>query len=476
MQKFLSLQMRGQEGSFDKNTALLNLQHEADKSMSSDFFIKNRKQLTHGDKRRKLLLEAVERTLLSAQPDRLIKNSLILRGNKLTIKTEKKTQTFNLEEFEKIHVLGWGKASGRMAEQIERILPVEGGAVNILKGTHFKTNKITLHPAEHPIAGKGSLQGTRRILEYAESIGKEDLVICLLSGGGSAMLSLPCEGVELEEKQRVVDALMRAGADIKELNTVRKHLSNVKGGRLAQKLYPATVVNLILSDVVGDPLDVISSGPTVPDHSTFHDAKKVLMKYNLWDSSKACRVIEEGIRGLREETPKNGRTFKKVHSFIIGSNRTALLAATQFLKLRGVKHTTISNIHGDATEVGRMFAGLLRKGKSFVAGGETTVKVTGNGVGGRNQEVALSCAIEIEGADAVFTSFGTDGIDGNSPAAGAIVDGLTISNARKQKLNPADFQKNNDSYNFFKKIGGCIITGATGTNVNDVMIGISKKR
>ncbi|MEM3556059.1 MAG: glycerate kinase [Candidatus Micrarchaeia archaeon] len=439
-------------------------------------FIKNRTQLLYRDRRRELLLNTIEQTLLSIQPDRLIEKALILKEDELIIKTERKTKTFPLRNFKHIHVLGWGKASGRMAEQIEKILPIEGGVVNILKGTRFKTKRIKLNQAEHPIAKEGSLRGTIEILSYAESLEEDDLVICLISGGGSAMLSLPLEGIELHEKQLIVDKLMKAGADINELNCVRKHLSQVKGGRLAEKLHPATIINLILSDVIGDPLDVISSGPTVPDTTTFSDAKRVLLKYKLWDTSLPCRIIEKGVRGLVEETPKrNNRIFKKVHSFIIGNNRTALLSASSFLNSLGVKHRLIQNIKGDAREAGRKLACILKKG-SFVAGGETTVKVTGKGAGGRNQEVALSCALAIAGfSELLFASFGTDGVDGNSPAAGAVVDGLTISKSKELGVDAEVFQKNNDTYNFFRILGDCIITGATGTNLNDVMIGLKLK-
>jgi glycerate 2-kinase len=362
-----------------------------------------------------------------------------------------------------------------MAEEIEKMFPVKGGIVNILRGTHFNVKHVKLQEAEHPIPGAGSLEATKRILDYTNQIGKNDLVICLISGGGSALLSQPIKDLRLEEKQRMIDKLMKAGANINELNTVRKHLSKVKGGRLAKKLYPAAVINLIISDVVGDPLDTISSGPTVPDSTTFSDAKRILLKYNLWDDANACKIIESGVEGQVEETPKPGDpVFKKVCSFIIGSNEVALMAAKKYLELHSIKPKIIRNVQGDAREVGMMLASLLRKGKSFIAGGETTVKVTGKGMGGRNQELALSCAMEIAGIDKViFASFGTDGIDGKSPADGAIVDGRTISESKELGLDALEFQKNNDSYNFFKKIGAAIMTGPTGTNVNDVMIGIA---
>jgi len=443
--------------------------------------IKNREELIRGVEGAELLLNAIEETLRSVQPDILVERSLRVKGDELVIETHERKEKFNLKNFDKIYIIGWGKASGLMAESAEKILPVADGIVNILKGTHFDVKKVKLQEAEHPIPGRGSFDGTRRILEFTERITGNDLIVCLISGGGSALLSQPIDGLRLEEKQEVVDKLMKAGANINELNTVRKHLSKVKGGRLAKKLYPATIINLIISDVVSDPLDVISSGPTVPDKSTFSDAKQVLVKYGLWNDSDAARIIEKGINGLIDETPKEGDSvFRKVYSFIIGSNEAAVLAASEYLKSQGVKHQLIRNIQGDARNAGRVFAGLLKKGKSFVAGGETTVKVTGKGMGGRNQEIALSCALEIAGLENVlFTSFGTDGIDGNSPADGAVVDGSTTDRGKKIGVDPSKFQSNNDSYSFFKKTGSCMITGPTRTNVNDVMIGIApqaKKR
>jgi glycerate-2-kinase len=420
------------------------------------------------------LLNAIEETLRAVQPDSLIEKSVLVNGGELIIKAGGKKESFQLKKFKNIHLLGWGKASGLMAEGIEKILPIKGGIVNILRGTHFNVKHVKLQEAEHPIPSAGSLEGTRKMLDYTKKIGKNDLVICLISGGGSALLSQPIDGLELEEKQKMIDKLMKAGADINELNTVRKHLSKVKGGRLAKKLYPATVINLIISDVVGDSLDVISSGPTVPDTTTFSDAKKILLKYTLWDNSNACGIIEAGVKGQVEETPKpRDSVFRDVHSFIIGSNEVALLAAKKHLESHEMEPEIIRNIQGDAREVGKMLGGLLKKGKAFVVGGETTVKVTGRGVGGRNQEIALACALEIEGiCDVLFASFGTDGIDGSSPADGAIVDGSTIRRGKELGMDALEFQSNNDSYNFFKKIDSCIITGPTRTNVNDVMIGL----
>ncbi len=439
--------------------------------------IENKDALIKGEGRW-ILLSAIEETIRAVKPDGLIERSVLLKGGRLTIKAGGKKESFQLKKFDNIHLLGWGKASGLMAEGIEKILPIKGGIVNVLRGTHFSVKHIQIQEAEHPIPGAGSLEGTRKMLEYAKQIRKNDLVICLISGGGSALLSFPIDSLKLEEKQGIINKLMKAGADINELNTVRKHLSKVKGGRLAKRLYPATVVNLIISDVVGDPLDVISSGPTVPDSTTFSDAKKILLKYKLWDDSTACRIIEAGANGKIEETPKPGDlVFKNVHSFIIGSNEVALLAAKKCLESHRMKPEIIRNIRGDAREAGRMFAALLKKGKTFIAGGETTVKVTGKGIGGRNQEVALACAIEIQGlSDVLFASFGTDGIDGSSPADGAVVDGSTIQKGKELEMDALEFQRNNNSYNFFKRIGAAVITRSTRTNVNDVMIGFADTR
>ena len=296
-------------------------------------------------------------------------------------------------------------------------------------------------------------------------------------------MPLPRGRISLADKREITGALLKSGATINEINTVRKHISDFKGGWLAKKAYPATILNLILSDVVGDPLDFIASGPTVPDSTTFSDAVKVLEKYKLWEETPASirKVLSDGKKGLIPETPKaNDKAFKKVHNVVVGNNRLASLAACEHSKLRGLKALLLTAaLEGEARHVGTVLATIAREVLSsgnplkrpacIVAGGETTVTVTGKGRGGRNQEVALAAAMKLGGMDGVVVaSLTTDGIDGPTDAAGAIVDGKTLTRASRMGLAPERFLADNDSYSFFSKLSDLVLTGPTGTNVNDV--------
>lgn len=313
---------------------------------------------------------------------------------------------------------------------------------------------------------------------------KHDLVISLISGGGSALIPLPAKEITLEDMQQTIDQMMEAGANINELNAVRKHLSQLKGGQLAKAASPATMLNLIISDVVGDPPDVIASGPTAPDTSTFNDAKDVLQKYGLLSDvpSAVSHRIARGVKGEIPETPKpEDQVFNKVNNIIIANNRKALKGAARKARELGYNTRILSSyIEGEARDVGTVMGAIgmemskhespLRKPLAVLGGGETTVTVTGGGRGGANQELALAAALKIEGTnDLLIGSIDTDGIDGNSEAAGAIVDGGTIPKARESESDPKDHLERNDSYTFFKKVGGLIVTGPTGTNVNDMV-------
>jgi len=315
------------------------------------------------------------------------------------------------------------------------------------------------------------------------------LVICLLSGGCSALMPAPIEGVTLQDLQETTRLLLKSGADISEMNAVRKHLSRITGGRLAEKLYPATVLTLIISDVVGDRLDSIASGPTAPDETTYTDARAVLQRRKIWTRvPQSVRLaIAEGAEGKRKETPKRGsKVFKNVSNFIVGNNRHPCESATQSLARMGYRARLLStSIHGEARDIGRSLPRALldMTGGEFppshpvalVAGGETTVTVRGGGKGGRNQELALSAAISIAGMRGVhIASMETDGLDGPTDAAGALVDGDTVFRARRMGLDPEDFLLSNDSYTFFKKLGGLLNTGPTGTNVNDILVAIAR--
>lgn len=436
---------------------------------------------------RDLALQCLEQAVNAAEPKRLIKAKMKVENDQLQVEG----LAFDLGKFNHVYVVGGGKAGGKMAQAIEEILGkhVTAGIVNIPYGTSQKTNVIELNEASHPVPNEAGVAGTLRIMAIAEQAKEDDLVICLISGGGSSLMPLPHEGISLKDKQQLTNALLKSGAEITEINAVRKHLSAFKGGWLAKKAYPATILNLILSDVIGDPLDSIASGPTVPDKTTFTDARKILEKYDLWLKAPVSirKILSEGAIGLLQETPKaNDFVFEKVHNLVIGNNRTAILAAIDFLGSKGLNTLLLTDmLAGEAKEVGKALAKVASEGfvctdtsrcLGIVAGGETTVTVRGKGLGGRNQELSLSAALNLkESKECVIASFSTDGVDGPTDAAGAIIDGSTLKRARQLGLDPEKYIDNNDSYSFFSKLGDLIYTGATGTNVNDVSVIITLK-
>ena len=341
---------------------------------------------------------------------------------------------------------------------------------------------------DHPIPSSNTLRSSRRLLEYLETqVGPDDVVLVLISGGGSALFEVPEDGIGLGEIALVTRELMRAGADIVELNTVRKHLSAVKGGKLLRRIPAKRVFSLIISDVVGDRLDTIASGPTAPDETTFRDAEEVLRRRGLWERvpESVRRWIEKGVRGEAPETVKPGDpVLRKVRNVIVASNAISLEAMAKFLEAKGYHAVILTPyIEGEAREVGKVLGAIARsvaeKGylatrpAALLAGGETTVTVRGSGVGGRNQELCLSIAMAIRGyRNIVFACMGSDGVDGISPAAGAIVDGATYDEALSRGLDPKAYLDNNDSYTFFTRLGLAIMTGYTGTNVNDFVVGL----
>ncbi len=374
-----------------------------------------------------------------------------------------------------------------MAQAIEEIFGdrITRGLITTKYGHLLPLKETEIIEAGHPLPDQKGIQGSKKIQNLLKESGPEDLVIFLLSGGGSALLPLPVDGITLEEKQKVTQLLLDCGADIKEINTIRKHISQIKGGWLAKWAYPSTVIGFILSDVVGDPLDVIASGPTVPDCSTFDEAWEILKKYDLLD--KIVPSIRNhlllGKEGKLEETPKAGEgAFEKVHHFLIGSNILALRAAEKEASSYGF-HTLIlsSSIVGETREAARFHSAIAKEVISsgnpiprpacIISGGETTVTIKGQGLGGRNQEFALAGALEVNGIEkVVLLSGGTDGTDGPTDASGAIADHTTISRAQSMGLDAKVYLENNDAYPFFKKLGDLLITGPTHTNVMDVRI------
>ncbi|MDA8240892.1 MAG: glycerate kinase [Nitrospiraceae bacterium] len=395
---------------------------------------------------------------------------------------------FSRGGFGSVFVAGFGKASCPMALAVEEGISdiVEKGVV-ITRYGHcegFDFRKTAVREAGHPLPDENGRKAAGEIIGLLRSADKETLVLCLISGGGSALLVSPRDGITLSDKQEVTGLLLKAGAGIHELNTVRKHLSGVKGGRLAEAAYPAQVLSLIISDVIGDDLDVIASGPTSPDGSTYADALVVLEKYGLRIRSprSVIEVLEKGAAGLIPETPKAGQpVFDKVENIIVGSNRDALVAGKKMAESLGFDAEILSSeVQGEAREVGQELAkkaiGVRNVRRSarpvcLISGGETTVTVRGSGLGGRNMELALAFALGIEGVDGIsFLSAGTDGTDGPTDAAGAIADGNTVKRGEEKGMSAAEYLANNDSYHYFKEAGGLLITGPTGTNVMDVQL------
>jgi len=388
--------------------------------------------------------------------------------------------------YKKVVVIGFGKAACPMAKAAEELLPVDDGIV-ITKYGHcadnFKPEKIRVSEAGHPVPDKNGLRAANELSGLVRDLDRDVFVVCLVSGGGSALLASPIKGITLDEKRIVTELLLKAGADIYELNTVRKHISGVKGGRLAQILYPSRVVSLLLSDVMGDKLDVIASGPTVPDSSTYRDAMNVIQKYALSEKIpvNVLKIIEKGIEGQIPETPKKGEgVFENVDNIIVGSNRIALEAARDKAESLSMSAEILSSdLAGEAREAGLWLAEKaleVRNSKPhkkicLISGGETTVTVRGSGTGGRNTELALAAAIALDGEKAItLLSAGTDGTDGPTDAAGAVIDGESIQKAGKLGLDAEEYLGNNDSYPFFKATGDLLITGPTGTNVMDVQV------
>jgi hydroxypyruvate reductase len=428
---------------------------------------------------RKQALRILKAALRAADPAQAVLRHVRVRGETLVAGGER----YRLGSFANIYVIGAGKAGARMAQSVERLLGrrISGGLLNIKYGHAARLRRIELNECGHPIPDRNGEQGAARIAEIARSAGERDLVICLISGGASALLPLPASPVTLDEKKAVTRMLLDCGADIHEINCVRKHISLIKGGGLARLAHPAAVLTLILSDVIGDDLDVIGSGPTVPDPTTFSETKDILQKYAIWD--KVPGGVRERLSGGSVDTPKPGDPiFAKVRNVIVGSNRLAVDAAAREARALGFRTMVLSTtIDGEAREVARVSAAMAREIVStghpltppacLISGGETTVTIRGSGLGGRNQEFTLAAALGIAGLENVAVlSAGTDGTDGPTDAAGAIADGTTIVRARFKGVDANQSLANNDSYHFFEQLGDLIKTGPTGTNVADIQI------
>jgi hydroxypyruvate reductase len=394
---------------------------------------------------------------------------------------------YRLRSYENIWVIGAGKASAAMAQAVERVLGsrVGGGVVSVKYGHVAKLRRVDLVECGHPVPDLAGVEGAARIADVARQAGANDLVICVISGGASALMPAPAPPITLEEKQATTRMLLNCGANIAELNAIRKHISLLKGGQLARLASPASVVSLMLSDVIGDDLDVIGSGPTAPDSSTFQQARAILVKYGL--ETKVPRPVAEridaGIRGEIPETPKPGdAAFAHTQNLVVGSCQLAVDAAAAKARSLGYRTLLLSTfVEGETREVARVHGAIGKELRAFgrpvklpaciISGGETTVTIRGDGKGGRNQEFVLAAARDLAGLrGVVILSGGTDGTDGPTDAAGAIADGSTVSRGEAIGLNAGEYLARNDSYNYFDKLGDLLKTGPTNTNVMDVRV------
>jgi len=433
----------------------------------------------------------------AVEPERLVKEALLLSGDRLAVQGGGEPLEFDLSEFDRLLVIGAGKATGRMAAAAEAILGkrISDGVIAVKFPEEGESlRRIRVKVGGHPVPDAGSVEAAEAILELARSADARTLVLNLVSGGGSALLAGPWRdetGAEtsLADKRETTRLLLGCGAAIGEINCVRKHLSGIKGGRLAGLLAPATVVSLILSDVVGDRLDVISSGPTAPDPTAFSDMAEILDRYGIRERVPVSvrRVLERGLAGEIPETPgPDAPIFKQVHNRVIGTNFRAVTAAKARAEKLGFPTLALtSRVTGEAREAARFLWGIAADAATqgaplstpccILAGGETTVTLRGEGKGGRNQETALAFLAEMAGEPEIarkihFLSGATDGDDGPTDAAGAFADFEALSRARERGLSIGDFLNRNDAYHFFQQTDALFKPGPTGTNVCDLMI------
>lgn len=397
-------------------------------------------------------------------------------------------KSYHLKDFRRIFIIGAGKAGAPMARAAAQIVGdrLTQGIVIVKEGYagDISPEKVAILEAGHPLPDERGVAGAARILALLEDTRPDDLVICLISGGGSALLVSPAPGLTLADMQALTSALLACGANIGEINALRKHLDQVKGGQLARLAAPAHLATLILSDVVGDPLDVIASGPTVPDTTTFQQAWSVIERYQIQSQAPEpiLRRLQAGVNGEIPDTPKAGDPlFDRVQNVIIGSNLQAAEAALAQAQAEGFNTLLLTTyLQGEARHIGRALGAIARQVHAnghplappacILAGGETTVTLQGKGgLGGRNQEMALSAALEIAGLpNTALVFMATDGGDGPTDAAGAVATGDTLARAASAGLNPQDYLDRNDSYHFFDCLGDLLKPGPTQTNVNDL--------
>jgi hydroxypyruvate reductase len=446
------------------------------------------KELEQLKKMRSEAEEIFRRCLTAVDPFEAVKGFIHVEGDRLVLGTKGHPKDeLNLTEFDRIFLVGAGKATAPMARAVEHLLGerIQKGIINVKYGFTEDLAFTEVVEAGHPVPDENGVKGTQKILDLLHSAGEKDLIFSVISGGGSALLPHPGENMTLSEKQKITRQLLACGASIDEINAVRKHIASSKGGQMARAASPATIVNLMLSDVVGDRMDVIASGPFVPDSSTFKDVEAIFRKYDMDDIPASIREhLMAGLEGRIPETPKEDNPiFDKVFNFIVGSNIIALEAASEKAKELGYETLILSSmVEGETREVALVHTAIAKEilktsrpippPACIISGGETTVTIRGDGLGGRNQEFGLAACLDLVGLPprVVVLCGGSDGNDGPTDAAGAVVDPFTVTRGREAGMEAADYLKNNDAYHFLEKTQDLLMTGPTNTNVMDVRL------
>ncbi len=433
------------------------------------------------DKLRKDASSILSEAIAAVDPSACIYRSVKKEAESIIINE----RVYDISCYDNIYALAFGKAAIPMSKAIEEILgeSLTGGVAVTKQGFVGGLSKMEVYGTGHPMPDEHSVEAGKTLRAFLENTGEKDMIFFLISGGGSSLVTLPRKGVSIKDIVKLTDTLMRSGATIDELNTVRKHLCSIKGGGLAKMAYPSESLSLILSDVVGDPLDVIASGPTVPDRSTFVEFSEIVKRYDLNISPAVEGLLEDGLEGVIEENPTFGEPlFERTSYYLIGNNSLALHEADKKASELGYNTMVLtSSVVGEAREVAKVFAAIAREERSrgtplptpacILAGGETTVTMKGKGGGGRCQEMALSFGIEVPGLSGVlFLAAGTDGNDGTTDSAGAFADGETVQRGRNLQMDAKSELYVNNSHSYFRETGDLIFTGATGTNVMDIYI------
>lgn len=447
--------------------------------------IRNKNDLIKGSPKtqhaRKIALDLLEVALTAADPQQMVRQSIKFENHILRFASHK----LDLDALNGVFVIGAGKASGRMAEAIEALLSdcISGGLIIVPENTvnYFMLERVEIQGGGHPLPTDQSITSTRALLKLITSSPTDALIISLISGGGSSLLSLPASPLTVQDIQQITTLLMESGVPITEMNTIRKHLSDIKGGYLSSQIYPRQHISLLISDIPTDQLDMIASGPTLPDSTTFQDAAEILTKYSLWSvvPPRVKKRIKDGIQGSIPDTPKpTDPIFSSTLTELIGNNRLVCEAAQQAAQQMNLTAQIIAtDWQGEAREIGQKIGELANRlpntdmPQVIIIGSETTVTVSHPGKGGRNTELITATLPFLKRYDGlVVASLATDGIDGPTPYAGAIADHESIQRATTLNLSPTELLETNSTYTLFEALNDHILTGPTHTNVRDITI------